>query len=297
MPYPQISEAAILTFGGYSFVKPSAWEDYMHTMLENRHPAYVQHHGQAEITPRWKDNACILESLSEYLFHQFGMTVPLDNLFKVYNMDGEGIEPASLIEAIEAIIEPLGYAVDKIIAPDAELRQGLGRPDIVVDISRSGEFDDLPGVAMINIRDGYSHAFYWPKMQAAKFTKEQFRMAILIRPLTPPVGESLSSRDSLENFCWYIRENFSSVLEAPGSKSTGLSCKLLEEMERLTACLELLNPIDSNSILVEIVHKLDAIDEMILIELSDLLPEDNPTYRVALEASRMVKRIFQDAQN
>jgi hypothetical protein len=292
MAYPQISKAAILTFGGYSFVQPSAWEDYMRATLRNRHPTYAQRHMQAEIAARWKENACILESLSEYLFHQFGMTVPIDNLFKVYNQDGEGIEPARLIEAIESIIEPLGYVVDKIIAPDSELRQGLGRPDIVVDLSQSADFEGRPGVAMINIRNGYSHAFFWSKIQAAKFTKEQFRMAILIRPLMFPLAEALSPHESLKLFCRFLLEDFSSELAASSSKASRFIDTLYQEVEALTACLKLLTSSNSAGFTGEIVHRLDAIHDLLLIELNDLMPENNPTRLLAIEASRMLKRIF-----
>jgi hypothetical protein len=106
--------------------------------------------------------------------------IPKDNLFKIFNEDGEGVLPAKIIEAISAVIEPLGFEVEKVLVPDEELRQGLGYEDRVCDITRVTEFHGKDGIGMINIREGYSHAFYWEKMDSKKFGKEEFRMAMMI---------------------------------------------------------------------------------------------------------------------
>lgn len=180
--FDRLPVEAYTSFGGYTGVKPEHWRRYMASAIRSHYPWFPSTQqlilsGQ----DRWQENNCIFAALKKYLFEQFGFLAPEDSLFKIYNLEGDGVTPANLIEAIRSVIEPLGFEINKILVPDSELRAGMGFKELVVDLSHSAEFDGQPGVAMINIKNGYNHAFFWRRMEKDKFTKEEFRIATLIQ--------------------------------------------------------------------------------------------------------------------
>ncbi len=172
---------AFITQGDLTTVREAAWHSYVQAEIHSRFPWYAAlPPGEDRGAAARQENDCILAALSEYLLKQFHMVVPHDSLFKVYNYSEQGLLIGDMVEAVSAVIEPLGYQIDRILAPDRELRRALHDPR-AVGLSQAACFDGHPGIGMINIKTGYSHAFYWPKMDAAKFVKEQFRLALLVK--------------------------------------------------------------------------------------------------------------------
>lgn len=204
-PYYKVSRASVLSFGGFSCVRPEEWSRYLKQVVEQHYPGFYKHQGVNDPST-WTDNNCILASLEKYLFTRFGLVIPPDNLFKIYNHSGEGLSPDVLIEAISAVIEPLGFEIDRVLVPDDELRAGLGHPGKMRDLSHAGEFDGKAGICMINIREGYSHAFFWERMEKLKFYKDQFRMALLVRRKDPCDSTRLSAVESMHAYCRFVEE-------------------------------------------------------------------------------------------
>jgi hypothetical protein len=181
--FPSLSSRSFVTLGGFSWVRTDFWRRYVNTLIRARFPdAAAENRLNRHQDRRWHENNCIFTSLAEYLLYTFGFLVPDDRLFRFYNRLGEGVGVSTIIEAILSVVEPLGFELTRILAPDPELRQGLGYPELVVDIDQATEFHGRAGLCMINVRDGYSHAFFWKKMEQAKFAKEQFRLAVLVNP-------------------------------------------------------------------------------------------------------------------
>jgi hypothetical protein len=198
--YP-LPDQAFINFGGYTWVKPDAWRSYLNSTIRIRFPLYYLKNIRQKEDSRWLENDCIFASLSKYLFSQFGVLIPEDSLFKVYNPNGEGILPGKMIEAILAVIEPLGFVIDKVLVADDELRAAMGHPDLVVGLPDSSEFAGKAGLCMINIKDGYSHAFFWKQMDPEKFTAKQFRMAVIVKRNRKDQTGSLSALQCFDEFC------------------------------------------------------------------------------------------------
>jgi len=173
---------AFVTQGDLTTVREADWRAYLQAEIHSRFPWYAAQ-AAVEAAPARQENDCILTSLSEYLLDQHRIVVPRDSLFRVYNHAEQGLLIGDLAEAISAVIEPLGFCIDRILAPDPELRRALRHPR-AVGLNQATAFDGRPGIAMINIKPGYSHAFYWPRMDAAKFAKDQFRLAVLVKRST-----------------------------------------------------------------------------------------------------------------
>lgn len=169
--FPTASSNTFFSLGGYTCVRPGAWRQHLIHLAGGRLAA-----------PQPEQNDCVLRSLEEYLFFEFGVFVPRETLFPYYNPDGEGVAAQRMVEAICAIVEPLGFEIDRILVADAGLRQAMGGPPLCVDSSQAAYFDGKPGICMINIKPGYSHAFYWDKMDASRFQEDRFRMAVMLRP-------------------------------------------------------------------------------------------------------------------
>jgi hypothetical protein len=220
-PFTPLPHNAILSLGGFSMVKPLEWNRYLDSTLRERYPLYRQEQdsGPAGDGSRL-ENGCVLQSLEQYLLEIFGTAIPADNLFKVFNHDGQGIAVDKMLEAISAVIEPLGFEVERVLVADDALREGLGWAERVASLADAGDFDGKAGICMINVRPGYSHAFYWNKMQAGKFYKEQFRMAVLIKRQDGSLPAPLYAHVSLGTYCQllggYVDKRFSS---GPASQS------------------------------------------------------------------------------
>lgn len=171
---------AFIKIGDFTRVRDASWRRYLKAAIRTHFPWYEVKNSKEGSEEGWRENDCIFTSLSEYLLDQFHMVVPRDSLFKVYNSSGEGLLIENMVDAISAVIEPLGFEIDLILASDPDLRLALNDPR-AVGLECASSFHGRAGICMINIKNGYSHAFYWNKMNAANFLKEQFRLAVLVK--------------------------------------------------------------------------------------------------------------------
>jgi hypothetical protein len=216
--FPPLPPDTLISFGGLTCVRPGHWQEYLDRLIQDRYPQFHENGGLRGIAAvNALNNGCILESVEKYLFNQFGTAIPKENLFKFYNQEGEGILPAQILEAISAVIEPMGFEIDCVLAPDEELRQGLGWPEKVFGVEKAAEFHQKAGICMINIEEGYSHAFYWEKMDQARFKKSQFRMAVILKPCTGSKTPSFSAREGLEAFSLLLKSYIVEGKELEGS--------------------------------------------------------------------------------
>jgi hypothetical protein len=197
--YAPLPESAIFSLGGFTCFKPEEWNRFVQDTIRKHHPFYYfRQMFRKNADSSWNNNDCIFDSLKKYLLCEFGIVLPADTIFKVFNEKGEGVLPGNLVRAITAVIEPLGLEIDRIIVPNAILRNGLGCPEKTVDAGYAADFDRKPGICMIHIEDGNSHAFFWQSMDARKFKSEQFRMALQIRRKIPNSGAVFSAMQGLE---------------------------------------------------------------------------------------------------
>jgi hypothetical protein len=216
LPYAPFPQEGLLSVGGFTCVNPRAWKNYLDNIFRQYYPSFST---AKETSLKWMENNCILASLEKYLLAEFGALIPYDNLFKLYNEGGEGLPPEQILEAITAVISPLGFEVDKVLVPDAELGAAMGHPDKIVDLSYAEAFDGQAGIGMINIRSGYNHAFFWKKMNKRKFLRSEFRMAVMIKRQHVQSG----SLGSLEVYCRLVDER----------TGQGPSCPLAGELADL----------------------------------------------------------------
>jgi hypothetical protein len=242
--FAQIPKDATLSFGGYTCIKPKAWENYLNDAIQYEYPDYLMNHrtgGGAET--RWREQeSCVLAALEKYLLAQFGLYIPEDNLFKIYNEEGEGLELDSLLEAVSAVIEPLGLEIDRALATDAEVRAGLGSgrgagySEKVIDGTRAQEVDGKPGICMINIEAGQSHAFFWRKIDPRGFEDERFRLVVLLRRKGAEITPDLSAAESAEAYLRFLDDYITAdpFFSRRLSKSVA---KMRSEMESLMAFL------------------------------------------------------------
>jgi hypothetical protein len=202
-PLPQ---DATLSFGGYSIVSPQAWKIYLDKVIQEDYPDYFAENLQGRWNgDQWRvQESCILIALESYLFHEFGICIPGENLFKVFNKEGEGLELPDMMEAISAVVEPLGLEIDRVFALDPEIKAALGENDRMIDEKQSDLLDGRPGLCMINVEDGYSHAFYWRKIDPRGFKHEKFRFVVLIRRIVEEEGVRRSPVLSLRAFLDYF---------------------------------------------------------------------------------------------
>ena len=229
---------ATLSFGGFSFVHPGAWKRYLDKSIREDYPDYfAEHLGGKWNTGQWRDKeSCILTSLENYLFQQFGVCIPEENLFKVYNKEGEGLELSNMLEAISAVIEPLGLEIDRVLAADAVIRTALGESDKVIDEKQAELVDGRPGLCMINIEDGCSHAFFWRKIDKRGFKKERFRLVVLIKRIAEDVVPNLSAVESLSAFIQYFQDTIrqKSLINNAGNGFFEETQSEIQELERFT---------------------------------------------------------------
>ena len=288
--YPPVPPSSMIEFGGYRLVKPGEWEVYLASMIQVEYPAYYQEQSGNLDSSLWRSNACILESLEKYLFNQYGVYIPKDNLFKVYNQAGEGIPPGQLLEAIAAVIEPLGFEVERVIVPDPELRAALGDDRITVGMEGASFFESQPGLCMINIKSGESHAFYWERMNTKRFYKEQFRMAISIKPVALLSAQALSASESAQGFCKLLREYLGKQEPLGALQLT----PLLNQVEALDHCFHDESCRQEKSFREKVFNRVSSL----LILLGDLvstLPQPASEEATLLEAGELIRRIYTDA--
>ena len=206
--FSTLPQQAQFTLGGFTGIRAEAWRAYLESAIKHLYPQYDRKNSaNGDAGTRWREEeSCVLAALEKYMLVEFGVLVPEDNLFKFYNPNGDGISPDMMIEAISAVIEPLGFEVDKILVTDQVLAKGLGNAEKVVNISWAGEFEGQAGIGMINIAEGYSHAFFWAQMDSRKFYKEQFRMAVLVKRKDEGLTRHRSAIDGIEDYCRLIQE-------------------------------------------------------------------------------------------
>lgn len=284
----------MLDFGGYSLVKPAEWDRYMDALIQTEYPAYYQeHHAQSHASELWRSNACILESLEKYLFTLYGVTIPKDNLFKVYNPAGEGIAPELLLESITAVIEPLGFQVDRVIVPDPELRAALGDSRLTADLSQAALFEGKPGLCMINIKPGESHAFFWERMDTSRFTKEQFRMAICLKPVQSLGAQTFSAIQSVDGFCELLGEYLEGQVRTNQSHNHPLLIQVQAESESLKRYVHNKRSVQSTCFGEKVQKRVCSLLELLK---AFILGKPAPVQEEAtlIEAAELIRRIFQD---
>lgn len=221
---PVLSEG-VFSLGGYTSFLPDAWDRYLKHAIRSRHPGYFFRHLLARTQRKSEEaNDCILVSLREYILDQFGILLPSETLFSVYNEDGLGILPGKIIEAISAVIEPLGLEVEWVVVPDLVLSRALGCPGKILTPERYSELHNIPGLCMINIDQGHSHAFYWKAIDARKFKSEKFRLAITIHR-KDGASANFSVLDSLEAYSHMLKEF------ASGRNGRQALCGLANELD------------------------------------------------------------------
>jgi hypothetical protein len=288
--YPQVPPSAMIEFGGYLMVKPIEWEDFLDGLIQNEYPAYYRDQFGKQPSSLWKSNACILESLEKYLFYQYGVSIPKDNLFKVYNQSGDGVPPELLLEAIAAVIEPLGFEVEWVIVPDPELRAALGDAPRTVGIEQAAMFEGQPGVCMINIKPGESHAFYWEIMNTSRFHKEQFRMALTIKPAGQLSTKALSAEQSVAGFCKLLYEYLVEKDDSGQAKMEPLvkQIEALDECVHSQECMELKN--FRQKVFQIVSSMLDLFREVGRTE-----PETDNDKATLIEAGELIRRIYSEA--
>jgi hypothetical protein len=203
VPFSCLPRRALLNLGGFTIVRPDAWRRYLSEVIQDRFQDRNEQDRAA--SPSWQENDCVLKSIEQYMMVQYGVVVPEDNLFRFYNPAGEGISVGQMLEAISSIIEPLGCEIDLALVRDDELRSGFGKSPKLVGMEQAGAFDARPGICMINIHDGYSHAFFWQRMDPKKFEKEQFRMALMISRTDGCQAEQPSPVESVLAFSQYLQ--------------------------------------------------------------------------------------------
>jgi hypothetical protein len=223
-PFAPLPQQASLTLGGLTLVKPGEWNDYIHRTLQERFDIFPDVLNESAGECCHVENDCVLQSLEQHLFEDFGTAVPKNNLFKIYNQKGEGVSPDQMLEAIMAVIEPLGFEIDRVLVADNDLAVVLDWAGKVEGLDMVDYFDGKPGICMINVRPGYNHAFYWKKMQKAKFFKSQFRIAVLIRRRDGGLPQRVSALECLHDYCCLVLETVREPLFHPG---------LLSELEDL----------------------------------------------------------------
>jgi hypothetical protein len=81
----------------------------------------------------------------------------------------------------------------------------MGCPEKLLPPEAYGSIDGRPGICMIHIEGGHSHAFYWARMDARSFQGEPFRMALTFRRVD---GRSpvFSAIDGLERYAGMLRD-------------------------------------------------------------------------------------------
>jgi hypothetical protein len=231
-----LPESAYLSLGGYRSVRPAAWQAYLSRAIRTLYPGYyVRHLFRGRRDQRWLDNTCVMDALAVYIFDRFGILLPHDNLFRVFNERGLGVLPVDMVAVIQALVAPLGLKIDRLVVPDDQLAQLVDPTGLRTAREDYPGLDGLPGVAMINIAEGYSHAFFWNAMQARKFDSAQFRMAITLKLSG---GEAVSASearcpaDSLRGFY----ELAFRLLDSCGKDSPGAEAALENLAHLLAEC-------------------------------------------------------------
>ena len=227
----------MLSLGGFTGYKAAEWNRYFWDCVRRFHPWYFLRHRLGRGSTAWKENDCVYDALKHYLVREFGVFLPEKTLFQVYNRSGKGILPRDLLKAISAVVEPLGLEIECVVVANHTLRAALGYSERVTDLSASEAMDGKPGICMINIKGGYSHAFYWKNMRARKFQEDAFRMALCLRWKTAhAVGFSYQA--GLTSY----RQMLAAFFQAQAQTPEPAAALILSQLERLQAECDAADP-------------------------------------------------------
>jgi len=274
-----VPETAVLNLGGYTGYKAEEWNRFFWSSVRRFYPWYYLLHRFGKHNTDWKKNDCIYESLRQNLLHEFGVILPERNLFQVFNRDGKGLLPADVLRAISAVTEPLGLEIDRVVVANKNLGAALGYPDRVVDAADAPDFHRHPGICMINIENGYSHAFYWKSMDARKFADPAFRLALRLRWKSAP-PPAFSCLNGLDGYRAMLDGYFTGQPRFPVDAAAWIQA----EAGALRSALEQETPARD-----AVIPRLVSINSLLASSMPDRL---RPSARELLEAGDMLLTIF-----
>lgn len=176
-----VPENAIIRLGGYTAYKTAEWNHFFWDCTRRFSPGFYLRYRLSARFSAWKQNDCIYTALQQYLLRDFGVLLPEKTLFQVFNPGGKGILPTRLLAAVRAVVEPLGLEIERVIVADARLRSVLGGSDVTQGVDEADALRGRPGICMVNLKEGYSHAFYWKVMNPRGFQDPNFRLALTLR--------------------------------------------------------------------------------------------------------------------
>ncbi len=277
-----VPENAVLNLGGYTGYKAEEWNRYFWSSVLRFYPWYYLLHRFDKQNANWKKNDCIYESLRQNLLYEFGVILPERTLFQVFNRGGKGLLPADVLRAISAVIEPLGLEIDRVVVSNETLRGALGYPERMVDVAGAQDFHRKPGICMINIENGYSHAFYWKSLDARKFTDPAFRLALRLRWKSAPSTE-LSRLNGLDVYRTMLEGYFAGQPKFPADAAAWV----LAEAGALRSVLEEESPTRD-----AVIPRLVSVNTLLASAMPDRF---RPTARDVLEAGEMLLTIFRSA--
>lgn len=277
-----VPQNAVLNLGGYTGYKAEEWNRFFWNSVRRFYPWYYLLHRYGKQNADWKKNDCIYESLRQNLLHEFGVILPERTLFQVFNRDGKGLLPADVLRAVSAVVEPLGLEIDRVAVVNKTLGAALGYPERLVDASDAQDFHRKPGICMINIENGYSHAFYWKSIDARKFHDPAFRLALRLRWKSTQVTK-LSRVNSLDSYRAMLEAYFAGQPRFPEDAA---AC-ILAEARALRSALEQEQPTRD-----VVLPRLVTINTLLASAMPDRV---RPTARDVLEAGEMLLTIFRSA--
>lgn len=281
-PSITVPESAVLSLGGFTGYKAAEWDRFFLESVRRIHPWYYLRCRFGMQNDTWKTNDCVFQSLKEYVLQEFGILLPEKSLFHVFNRRGKGILPRDLLKAVQAVIEPLGLEIDRVIVADGTLREALGCANCVTDLTGSEAFHGKPGICMINIENGYSHAFFWQAMNPRKFNDPAFRLALRLR-WKNAVQPSFSCLKGLLGYLELAKDYFSMRSGIP----VGSVGEVLSQLAGLKSVLQ-------GNLTADVQRTLlvSGMESVLSILRSAAAPHPQPADQHMLEAGEMLLEIF-----
>jgi hypothetical protein len=297
--FPPLPNDAMLSFGGFSCVQPLAWECYLERMTLELYPGFTARPASQPPGDLWRQReSCVLTSLEKYLLTHFGIHIPEDNLFRIYNTWGNGIGLENMLEAVSAVVEPLGLEIDCVLVADEEIRLGLGESDKVIGIDQASQVEGRPGIGMINIAPGQSHAFYWPIIDRRGFVDDKFRLVLLLKRKSAVQNSSKSAIAGAEAFFEFLADTLENEASV-GHFTAEMVSRLKAEMLALRNYLHQGENMSSQGFRAEVDARLTTILSNILDGFSVLPQVDSSIFEKAApvyEAGQMMRHVFRDIE-
>lgn len=277
-----VPESAVLSLGGFTGYKTAEWDRFFLESVRRIHPWYYLRCRFGMEREDWKTNDCVLQSLKEYVLQEFGILLPEKSLFHVYNRGGKGLLPRDLLKAVQAVIEPLGLELDRVVVADDTLRGALGCADCITDLAGGEDLHGKPGICMINIENGYSHAFFWSAINTRKFHDPAFRLALRLR-WKNPIQPSFSCLKGLCGYSELAKDYFSMRAGLP----VGSIGEVLSQLSGLKCVLQ-------GTLAAEVQRTLlvSGMESVLSILRSAAAPKPQPADQHMLEAGEMLLEIF-----